>query len=1440
MAPRIVVRTAKVLLWTVVAVLVLVAGGLVATQTPWFREWARGFAERQAARLLNGQLAIGRLDGTLWTGATLSDVRITQDGREVVRIERVRVTYSARQLASGQWLIPAITLTRPSIVLIHDTKGWHIASLFRPRRQPSGASSPVRLPSVTIERGTVAIEDAVADRVRWPAQVRDLEADVGLTLDAGRTELLVRRAAFDTAQPALSVSALSVEWVAAEGGHEVRDLHLRTAARAIDGSFAYAPRRGAEAASMSLRAEMAPADLQEFAGVVPGLADRGLVLTGSVRASGPADTLAIQAQVSDPRTGQVDADVVWSSQGQRNTIRGAVMTGGLDLARPLRDPGLASRLSATTNIDLTFDGAWSFDALSGSATVDSRASTIWGYRWDALRGNVRIARRRLTIDGTVAAYGARGTATGIIVPGRGPVTYDLRGRLAGVDLRLMPPQLPLPDLDTRIAGQYVVSGAGSRLDASATFDDSTVEGAAVGPGSTGRFANRDGVARYGFSGHVAGADIQRFGHALDLPSVSGDEFASRMTGVLTVDGAGTTLDTLQLDAQADLEPSQLFMAEVGAGHATAHIANRELTAAFTGAVSKVEAARVTGRQDLAGAVGGTVDLQATLTALGAPFSMQSLSGRATVTLEPSSIGPLAFDRAHLEASLAGGEAEVAMFEAVGPRLAATATGRVSLTDTGTSDLKYDVSMTRLSDLGPLVGRALDGRVQIEGGLTGNRTRLASTGRATFSGLAVEGAFDALTLNATFDAQVPDLDVRALTASVKAESTLFTVGGRTIPQLEATVDVANDRYKFETTATETGRTITAAGELVTSGGGREVTVNRLAFVTGPATWTLADDGPVQVNYDPAGRITIPRPITLVNNGQQLSAEGTLALNDATTGSMDVYVAGVNLTELGALMLSPRQLAGTLSGDARITGGPSTRSVVGNIKVLAGIVDGYAFQSFDTLLDYRGNEAKVASILIQSPGSTLEATGIVPFALDRGVLTDRPLTFDVTSAGIDLAVLEAANTGLVNAAGQLVLDVHITGTGTAPVGRGTIKVAQGAFTVAATGVRYTDATIDATVEGEELQVARLLVRDGDRDALEGSGRIRLENRAIRDIDFVARGDDFTVLDNELGRLSVDANLTLTGTLGAPKVAGDVRLHSGRLEVDQILDRFGAAPYESISQPPQAQAAPPAGTAPLALNLKVEVPDNLILRGRDIRTGGSAVGLGDVNLTAGGSFTLVREGTGGPVLVGTIATVRGTYDFQGRRFQVLRDGRITFRGERPVDPALDVSAEREISGIVAHVTVGGSMRSPELTLSSQPPLDQADILSLIVFNQPANRLTQGQATNLGERAAQIAGGFVVAPLADTLGRALNVDVFELDPSGDAGQGPSVTVGQQVGEKLFVKFRQIFGNRDVSEFQLEYQLAEFLRLQGSIADGQTSANRSLTRRVERGGIDLVVYFSY
>jgi hypothetical protein len=73
--------------------------------------------------------------------------------------------------------------------------------------------------------------------------IRDIDADVGLILGGGRTDLTVRRATMQADDPNLTVSALSGHWVAAGGHHDVQDLHLRTARGALDGNFSYEPAR---------------------------------------------------------------------------------------------------------------------------------------------------------------------------------------------------------------------------------------------------------------------------------------------------------------------------------------------------------------------------------------------------------------------------------------------------------------------------------------------------------------------------------------------------------------------------------------------------------------------------------------------------------------------------------------------------------------------------------------------------------------------------------------------------------------------------------------------------------------------------------------------------------------------------------------------------------------------------------------------------------------------------------------------------------------------------------------------------------------------------------------------------------------------------------------------------------------------------------------------
>ena len=270
-----------------------------------------------------------------------------------------------------------------------------------------------------------------------------------------------------------------------------------------------------------------------------------------------------------------------------------------------------------------------------------------------------------------------------------------------------------------------------------------------------------------------------------------------------------------------------------------------------------------------------------------------------------------------------------------------------------------------------------------------------------------------------------------------------------------------------------------------------------------------------------------------------------------------------------------------------------------------------------------------------------------------------------------------------------------------------------------------------------------------------------------------------------------------------------------------------------------------APLAMNVHFIAPDDFVVRGSDLRPGATAARVGDINITLGADLYIQKQPNGPITLLGTANTVRGFYEFQGRRFTVRRDGSVRFDGLPEINPAINVSADRLIpnTGVTTTVNITGRALSPHLELSSDPPLDQSDILSLIVFNQDVNELGTGQRASLAETAAGIASGFVASSLGKEIGKALDVDLFQITTSDpDTGESAGgVTVGKQVTDKAFVQFKQQFGDRSFTAFMMEYQLSKFLRANVDAAPETSGvANRLTERRIERAGVDLVFFFSY
>ena len=239
------------------------------------------------------------------------------------------------------------------------------------------------------------------------------------------------------------------------------------------------------------------------------------------------------------------------------------------------------------------------------------------------------------------------------------------------------------------------------------------------------------------------------------------------------------------------------------------------------------------------------------------------------------------------------------------------------------------------------------------------------------------------------------------------------------------------------------------------------------------------------------------------------------------------------------------------------------------------------------------------------------------------------------------------------------------------------------------------------------------------------------------------------------------------------------------------------------------------------------------------GTPIGLGDINLRVGGDLYLYKDPAQPLSITGSLDQISGTYVFQGRRFDIDETGSsINFVGD--LDPQLWVTVMRDISGVQARVTISGALREPELRLASTPSLDETDILSLIVFNTTPNSLTAAQQQELAVRAGTLAAGFLAKPLLEAVQNELGLDTFAIEPSGESGSGPKLTIAGELAPGLIARFSRQFGQEQFDEATIEYYLSRLFRLRATFSDAQSIVERSTFRRVERGGIDLLVFLSF
>jgi translocation and assembly module TamB len=855
-------------------------------------------------------------------------------------------------------------------------------------------------------------------------------------------------------------------------------------------------------------------------------------------------------------------------------------------------------------------------------------------------------------------------------------------------------------------------------------------------------------------------------------------------------------------------------------------------------------------------VTGSLDVDATIEGVSAGVTSDNVNGTARVTLESSTIGGLAIDRAILDGDYRDRSGEIRQLEVAGRDLNAKASGTLTLEATGESKLAFEADSSRLEELGKLVNVPVSGLGRIEGTVTGNRAALRADGTLTGSGVKY-GDTGALALSAVYSARVPDLEVARAEVTAETKATFVTVAGQEINELTAKTTYAGQHLEFDATAQQRQRSLSAAGSMVLHPDHREVHLQRMTLETQGLSWQMVPGSQAAVQY--ADEAIVVRGLDLVSGDQRISADGTFG---RPGDALKITMRNVDLAAVDALLLRPPQFKGRVDATGVLRG--TRQALQGNaeFQVNKGSFRMFQYETFAGTVDYKGQGLTIDTRLQQNATQWLTAKGYVPRALftpresalapssashDNVVAPEDRVDLTIDSSPIDLGVIQGFNDIVTDVKGTLEAHVRVTGSVADPHPIGEISVRDGSMTVVPAGVQYKNIAGRIELQPDRVHIDQITVLDNHDSALSVTGDLATHERQIGDMHIYVTADDFKIMDNKLGNARIHSRMEVAGELRAPRLEGYLGLTTGQINVDELIDLAGPTPYATEPASYGGAAPAPASEAPstdslfdrLRLNVELSVPNDLVVKAGSLELPDAPIGLGALTVTLGGDLQVSKDPGGRMRLVGAVNTIRGSYDFQGRRFEILRDGSIRFDGLDDLDPALDIRARRIIQAVEARVNVRGTLKKPEIVLSSVPPLDQADILSLIVFNQPINMLGEGQQISLVQRAQALATGAVAGQIAMSIGRALNLDTFAIDVAPEGGGGPALTVGQQIGQDLYVKVEQGIGEQGSTNFILEYELTEWLRLQANVLQGSTT-QQSIFRRVQGSGADLIFFFSF
>jgi translocation and assembly module TamB len=1389
--------------------ILVVAGGIAATQTAWGRAHIQRLVVAELRRVVHGQLYVGALEGNLITNLTIDSLEIRdRQGQLFLATGRVHAEFDPRDLLDRRILFQRLEVDHPYVELIHHhDDSWNFKQILSPstaapsapaRAQPHALRT--RLPEeeargygdfimaneVVIRGGTLIYSD------RWHPDdsLRGARRDSAITealhrphFGLERTPEGLMRTLSWTGIQLIAPYVRIVDPDSAGPGFEITRLDMNE----FFPPFRFSHARGhARIVHDSLWATFSHVELPGSVGHGGGKVFWGENRPLTVALHFDADTVSL-------------ADIAWVYPTLPTTGGGR---GSVDIRTDIGHPqivdyvvrGMDVRTTGSRFIgNITFEGGKPQlvikDVAAEVAPVDFEFIKVlaggapfpvdWRGQWT---GRVRgpggaLSRFRAdTIDLTlhdahVPDATSRLAGSGELDISRPAHTafHDFRMTVARLDLRT--PQYVLPDFP-RLHG--IVRGTAT-LDSA--WDDVRFRDADIthtdGPGPPSRIM---GSGRFTLGDAASSYDMTLEAEPLSFTTIArtytGLRLRGEFTGPVSLQG---TLSDLDLTAQLTGEPGVLGVD----GHFDLVPPGLAGSAAFTMGHTDLQA--LFDDDELP-----QTDLSLRMDADLRGDSLAALDGPVSATLARSDVGRLHLDTARVVGRFGSTTLRIDSLSVDAPGGSLSGRGTVGLAANDRDSLTLALALDSLGGWRPYLAddsTAADpllGTVRATGTLTGWLDSLGLVGSLQGAGLRAAGA-GVRGLSAAF-ALAHFAKAPRGTAGMTLDG--VTLDGVALDHLGLDARfLGGGRSALAFTVTmPTGPHGAAAAEIRQSHDTIAATLDTLAIYTHDNAWHLTE--PALVRRD-AGGLSI----------DQLSLRGavsgwlTATANLPHTGPATAHIQAdsVPLADLGELVESPASYGGLLAFDWTIAGTRANPTMTAESHLSDAQFGDVRLEEVHGHAEYADRRLTLHSDLLAAHDTTLHILVSLPvnLALETGVrrtLDNDSLRGNVHADSVEFGALAAMYPSLQNPKGSFAANLDIGGTLVHPTLAGDIRLSNGEAGIPRVGVRFQGLNADLHLNGDSLAVRNVSVATVDG---QHRGRATLQGwftfADLKDprFDLIFRASDLHAMSNPRVAdvtVSTVSPLQLTGRFSRSELTGAVLMDRGVIYLPDVLTQknvvslddpefFNVVDTSLFQNRLLLPEASPRLLQDLTLtNVRITLGNEVWLKSSEA----------NVNLSTSEGPLIVttaptgRDSTRGLALTGSLVAERGDYRLNlglvQRTFAVERGGTVRFTGDVDINPDLAISglytvrqprtnAGNTIADLRIRVLLGGSLERPSVALSSADSvlqLSQSDLISYLITGQ--------QSFGVGNGTDAYTVGSVFLPTIGTaLGSRLSGGIFD-----------------------------------------------------------------------------------